>query len=160
MMETVYEFVSSGWEDVDLDFPLTCEFSYQSTASSSSSLSSGDYLVHRPRLEVSYSSSMLPRGRRVVVGDQSELVMLSTRVRVFDSLDGRSESSASVEVLEVELSSNEVRNLLLNSLSESEGNDEIDQSWFVTVELGELLWKSRLCDIESRVLCFHSGNLW
>jgi hypothetical protein len=85
---------------------------------------------------------------------------LSTRVRVFDSLDGRSESSASVEVLEVELSSNEVRNLLLNSLSESEGNDEIDQSWFVTVELGELLWKSRLCDIESRVLCFHSGNLW
>jgi hypothetical protein len=26
MMETVYEFVSSGWEDVDLDFPLTYEF--------------------------------------------------------------------------------------------------------------------------------------
>jgi hypothetical protein len=48
---------------------------------------------------------------------------------VFDSLDGRSESSASVEVLEVELSSNEVRDLLLNSLSESEGNvDEMTKS--------------------------------
>jgi hypothetical protein len=79
MMETAFEFVSSGWEDADLDFPLTYEFSYQSTSTSStsSSVSSSDYLVHRSRLEVSYSSSKLPRGRRVVVEDEGELMLLS-----------------------------------------------------------------------------------
>jgi hypothetical protein len=85
MMETVFEFVAFGWEDADLDFPLTYEFSYQSTSTSSTSslFSSSDYLVHRSRLEVSYSSSKLPRGRRVVVEDEGELMLLSTRVRIF-----------------------------------------------------------------------------
>jgi hypothetical protein len=145
MMETEYEFVSSGWEDVDLDLPLTYEFSFQSfsgAGSSSSSVGSSPstYLVHRSRLELSYSSSKLPRG---LSSDDNEGVSeLSTRVRVFDTVDGRSEAYASVEVLALELSSTEVRALLLTSLSVSEGNvDEMTKS----IGLGSAVLNSVNC---------------
>jgi hypothetical protein len=131
MMETEYEFVSSGWEDVDLDLPLTYEFSFQSF--------SGTYLVHRSRLELSYSSSKLPRG---LSREHEGVSELSTRVRVFDSVDGRSEAYASVEVLALKLSSTEVRALLLASLSASEGNvDEMMKS----IGLGSAVLNSVNC---------------
>jgi hypothetical protein len=133
MMETEYEFVSSGWEDVDLDLPLTYEFSFASAAGAGAS-----YLIHRSRLELSYSSSKLPRGQSAEQGAN----LLSTRVRVFDRLDGRSEAYASVEVLELELSSTAVRDLLLTSISESEGNvDEMTKS----ISLGSSVLNSVNC---------------
>jgi len=79
MMNTSFEFVSFGWEDVDL--PLSYAFSYQSQ-SSSSSLSSS-YLLIRSRQEISHCSSQLPKGN----GNQFQL---QTRLEVFDNLDGSS----------------------------------------------------------------------
>jgi hypothetical protein len=110
MLQTLFSFVASHWEDDDL--PISYEFSYQS-------LSSGDtYLVFRSRMEVSFTSSTLPMGRN----DGSNL--LTTRVSVFDSLDGRSRSTLSVEVLETIFTVNEVQDLVLTSLNSSVGDVE------------------------------------
>jgi hypothetical protein len=123
MLYTAYLFVASEWEDEDL--PVTYEFSYESL--------SGGYLVHRPRLELSHSSSLLPRGRSDV---------LSTRVRVFDVLDGEAMESQGVEVLEVVMSVGDKESFLLSSLSTSEGDvDEMSKS----ISLGSSLLNSVDC---------------
>jgi len=109
MLETVFSFVASQWEDEDI--PISYEFSYQSPFSST------NYLVHRSRQEISYSSSKLPSSNN---GNK----LLLTQVKVFDILDGKSSSFMSVEVLEKKISSLEIQNILESSLLSSEGDVE------------------------------------
>jgi hypothetical protein len=73
-LKTEFMFQALQWEDSDL--PIAYEFSYENPAS-------GEYVVHRARMEVTFVYSKLPAGL-----SQMDYA-LDTRVQVFDSLNAK-----------------------------------------------------------------------
>ena len=117
MMSTRFSFSATHFEDSDL--PVTYEFAYQST--------SGSYLVHRARLEKSFTESELPNGR-ASTGD-----LLSTRLQVFDRMDAVCVVYESVEVKANHATAAETQNYLVSSLASGAGYaDEVKRVVAVT----------------------------
>ena len=141
MLNTTFVFVASQWEDQDI--PLSYEFSYQSSSSSTS------YLVHRSRQELSFASSKLPQGR------SSDSNLLLTRVQVFDVLDGKSWSVVSVEVTVKKMSSLEVGSVLSSSLLLSEGDPEAMSK---TISLGSCVLNSVNCSGAGNCSSLHRAS--
>jgi hypothetical protein len=121
MLETMFSIKSLDW--VDEDLPLSYQFGYL-TSTSASSLAN-DMTVFRSKLQLSYTSSLLPSGPPGVNGVNSNLTCV---VFVFDSLDSFGQSTFGVLVEEVKMSVDDLSNFLLggmNGFSMSSNSDDL-----------------------------------
>ena len=105
MLTTQFQFVASKWEDTDI--PITYEFAYLS--------SSGSYLVIRSREQLSYTTAPLPAGR-----DTTNFT-LTTRLQVYDSLDGLHAEFATVQSLAEALTAQDKMDYFADALEASNG---------------------------------------
>jgi hypothetical protein len=110
MLETMFSMLSLGW--VDEDLPLSYQFGYLTSSSSSTN----DMTVFRSKLQLSYTSTLLPPGPAGVNEINSNLTCV---VFVFDSLDSFGQSSSGVMVEEVKMSVDDLSDFLLSGINGS-----------------------------------------
>jgi hypothetical protein len=112
MLETMFSMMSIDWMDEDL--PLSYQFGYITSTSSLSP--TNDITIFRSKLELSYTSTLLPSGPPDVSGTNSNLTCV---VFVFDSLDSFDQSSFGVLVKEVKMSVDSLSDFLLGGINGS-----------------------------------------
>jgi hypothetical protein len=103
MLNTTFWMFASDWCDEDL--PLSYQFGYLTSTSSSSS--SSDLIVLRSRMELSFTSTLLP-------------AVSSCAVMVFDQLSSSSRSIVEVSVGEVSMGAADLRVFLLDGINGSQ----------------------------------------
>jgi hypothetical protein len=106
MLETMFSLLSTQW--LDEDFPMSYQFGYLSTLY--------DFVMLRSKMELSYTSTLLPSG---FSDSRRSISNLSCVVLVFDSLDASSRSSAEVSVGEVSMPVESLESFLLSGLNTS-----------------------------------------
>ena len=104
-LNTSFSFVAFMWEDIDLNFPLTYEFAAFSPLV--------DYSVFRSRHPSTSTTSQL------AVGQSSLDFHCDVRVQVFDSLDGKSTLTSTVQVQPNRNLTNEILKSTLSNASTS-----------------------------------------
>jgi hypothetical protein len=115
MLNTTFVMRSLDWSDEDL--PLSYQFGYLTS-------SSFDQVVLRSKMELSYTSTLLPSGSNSGSSNFSSTLStnssLSCSVLVFDQLSSSSQSTFEVLVEVVVMGANDLRMYLLNGLNESQ----------------------------------------
>jgi hypothetical protein len=119
MLQTLFSMFGLGW--VDEDLPLSYQFGYLSSTSFSSSSQSNnhtDMIVLRSKIELSYTSTLLPSGSSPALVNETNSNLtahsnLSCVVLVFDAMDSSSSSLFDVLVKEVETTTNDLKEYLL-----------------------------------------------
>jgi hypothetical protein len=118
MLETLFSMVSLSW--VDEDLPLSYQFGYLSTSPSNKD---NGMIVLRSKMELSYTSTLLPSGFTKVMGLPSNL---SCAVIVFDNMDSYSRSSSEVSVRDTLTSVKSLGSFLLSGLNTFRVNNNPD----------------------------------
>lgn len=133
MFETIFSFQTSGW--VDEDLPITYQFGYLT--------SSLLLTVFRSKIELSYTSTVLPSGSKGTISN------LTSAVDVFDSLDSSVQSTFGVSVEEVKMSLADLNSFLISGINGSKVNSNSD-------DLKSVI--SSVTNILNRVNCSNSPD--
>jgi hypothetical protein len=121
MLQTLFSMFGLGW--VDEDLPLSYQFGNLSspTSPSSPSSSNGAMAVLRSKLQLSYTSTLLP-SNYPLQNSNYPLANLTCAVMVFDHFDSSSSAIINVLVKGLMVSAGDLTTYLLNGINSSQGD--------------------------------------
>jgi hypothetical protein len=122
MLETMFSMLTYDW--VDEDLPLSFQFGYLTSPSSHTS-TSGAMAVLRSKLQLSYTSSLLPSNSPLRNVNDST-ANLTCAVMVFDQFDSSSSALLNVLVKGLMVSVDDLTTYLLNGINSSQIDKDSD----------------------------------